>query len=335
MLLLLGAPASAAPLRIMQVGDSITAGYTDNPVWNVGFEFGYRSGLYQRLTDAGVDFQMVGESTEPWVSPFPGDPTRGGTYTPPLDLRDFGQDHHRGYGGVAAPFVLQRIGDSPQGPGWLTVDDPDVVLIHLGTNGQLPDELDQVLEIITTERPGVAVVLAQIIPKLAYEPGIVAYNAFLEGRVLPKYEERGANVTLVDHYTPFLTTPRDPTTINAALFATGNHPNGAGYDVMAATWFDAIESVLSAPRLVGDYNSDGVVDAADYVFARDRIGENRNAIANRSPENSGPLGVEDILAWQAAYGDAAATATIPEPRAALLAGLAFVLAYKVRARRRP
>ncbi|HVJ46116.1 MAG TPA: thrombospondin type 3 repeat-containing protein, partial [Luteolibacter sp.] len=37
------------PLRIMPVGDSITAGYTDNPTWNEPFNFGYRSGLYTRL----------------------------------------------------------------------------------------------------------------------------------------------------------------------------------------------------------------------------------------------------------------------------------------------
>jgi hypothetical protein len=34
--------AAAKPLRILCVGDSITAGYTDNPTWDVPFEFGYR-----------------------------------------------------------------------------------------------------------------------------------------------------------------------------------------------------------------------------------------------------------------------------------------------------
>ena len=67
----------AAPLRIMPLGDSITAGYTDNPHWTVDFEFGYRSGLYTRLTKAGYDFTFVGGSPEPWVSKY-GNPTRGG-----------------------------------------------------------------------------------------------------------------------------------------------------------------------------------------------------------------------------------------------------------------
>ena len=46
----------------MPLGDSITAGYTDNPTWNVPFGFGYRSGLYTRLTNANYPFQYVGGS---------------------------------------------------------------------------------------------------------------------------------------------------------------------------------------------------------------------------------------------------------------------------------
>ena len=56
---------------------------------NHPFEFGYRSGLYTLLTNAGYNFIFVGGSTEPWTG-ISGDPTQGGTYTPPLDLRSFG-----------------------------------------------------------------------------------------------------------------------------------------------------------------------------------------------------------------------------------------------------
>ena len=50
----------------MPLGDSITAGYTDNPDWAHPFEFGYRSGLHKRMTAAGQDFVFVGESPEPF-----------------------------------------------------------------------------------------------------------------------------------------------------------------------------------------------------------------------------------------------------------------------------
>jgi len=80
----------------MPLGDSITAGYTDNPNWKVPFEFGYRSGLFQLLTARGIPFQFVGNSPEPWNGLF-GRPTN----QPIPDLRPLAQDQHEGYGGKA------------------------------------------------------------------------------------------------------------------------------------------------------------------------------------------------------------------------------------------
>lgn len=232
---------SALPLRIMPIGDSITAGYTDNPHWNVDFQYGYRASLFSRLTRAGIETQFVGASTEPFDDAFPGDPTRGGTYTPPIDLRALDQNGHRGYGGVAAGFVLANISD------WLEADDPDVILLHIGTNGQFSDRLDQLLGTIVAARPDVQVLVAEIIPKLDFNQSIVSYNTFNRGRIAPKYEALGAKVTFVDHYTPFRNNADDPQSINRSLFATGNHPNISGYEVMAETWFQAIQG-LSIPE---------------------------------------------------------------------------------------
>lgn len=102
----------------MPLGDSITAGYTDNPNWTVDFEFGYRRGLYTRLTNAGYDFTYVGGSPEPWVSPY-GDPTRGGTYKPTFDLRDIGQMGWGQDGMGTDPLCVSR-GAANTG-NWLTV----------------------------------------------------------------------------------------------------------------------------------------------------------------------------------------------------------------------
>ena len=52
--------AAAKPLRILCVGDSITAGYTDNPTWDVPFEFGYRQGLFERLQKSGTNSSLSG-----------------------------------------------------------------------------------------------------------------------------------------------------------------------------------------------------------------------------------------------------------------------------------
>ncbi|MBN1911171.1 MAG: hypothetical protein JW818_15600, partial [Pirellulales bacterium] len=48
--------ASAIPIRIMAVGDSITAGYTDNSAWTVPFTFG------------GADTIAAGTSYELYMS---------------------------------------------------------------------------------------------------------------------------------------------------------------------------------------------------------------------------------------------------------------------------
>lgn len=57
-----GVTNAGKSVRILCVGDSITAGYTDNPKWEVPFEFGYRAGLFERLAKAGYQVQFVGSS---------------------------------------------------------------------------------------------------------------------------------------------------------------------------------------------------------------------------------------------------------------------------------
>jgi hypothetical protein len=106
----------------MCLGDSITAGYTDNPTWSDPFEYGYRSGLYSLLVDAGHDVQFVGESPEPWDGRF-GLPDN----TPILDLRGLGQDNHRGYGGASIEDLSLEV------EGYIESDKPDVILLLMGT----------------------------------------------------------------------------------------------------------------------------------------------------------------------------------------------------------
>ena len=110
-----------APYRIEAVGDSITAGYTDNPNWTVPFQFGFRSGLCSRLVKSGRSFQFVGDSPEPWSG-------TDGTVTnlPPVDLRLVGQDHCEGYAGMNTAFIAGNMG------AWLTADQPDIILLMIG-----------------------------------------------------------------------------------------------------------------------------------------------------------------------------------------------------------
>jgi hypothetical protein len=75
---------------------------------------------------------------------------------------------------------------------------------------------------------------------------------------------------------------------------------------------------VAIPVLVGDYNDDGQVNAADYTFWRNRLGEDV-ALPNRDPLNLGSVNLADYESWKNNYGATAAnnlvntSSTIPEP----------------------
>jgi hypothetical protein len=239
-----------APLRIMCIGDSITTGYTDNPSWtNHPFKFGYRGPLYTRLSNAGYNFLFVGGSTEPWTG-ISGDPTSGGTYTPALDLRTFRQDGHRGYGGKTASYLNSNI------LAWLASDDPDIILLKIGTNSQDQSGLNTLISTITTNNPDSHVIVAEIMPKYSYQAGIASYNTYIRDTLVPGFQAQGKKVTRVDQYAPFLTNPAVLTSIDQSLFSNGiNHPDNDGYDKMAQVWFSGIEALGIGPNSFGTWIS--------------------------------------------------------------------------------
>ncbi|HEY3392630.1 MAG TPA: autotransporter-associated beta strand repeat-containing protein, partial [Lacipirellulaceae bacterium] len=93
--------------------------------------------------------------------------------------------------------------------------------------------------------------------------------------------------------------------------------------------------------LAGDYNQDGVVDAADFVVWRKNVGA--PTLPNRGEGISGDVGEVDYDVWRARFGDSSAngagigasSATIPEPSGAVLASLALCWMLRIRASRRP
>jgi hypothetical protein len=93
--------------------------------------------------------------------------------------------------------------------------------------------------------------------------------------------------------------------------------------------------------LVGDYNGDGVVDAADYTVWRDHLGQSFSLI-NRDSANTGPISQADYDSWVAHFGEhspgsgAGAGGAVPEPSALLLAAMAVfgLLASRAALRRK-
>jgi hypothetical protein len=230
----------ANPLRIMVVGDSISVGYTDNPKWTEPFEFGFRTGLYARLTNSGMAVQFVGNSPEPWNRKF-GVPTN----SPKLDLRPLGQDHCEGYGGKKTSFILTNM------PAWLATNSPDVVLLMIGINDihasvaepvATEQNLSNIVVAVTSKAPQAHLIVAQITPYGTNCPGIMKYNQYIRDVLVPHFAAQGRRVTTVDQYANMLVP--GTTRIDGALFSNGiNHPNAAVYDRMAETWFNGIKAL--------------------------------------------------------------------------------------------
>jgi hypothetical protein len=88
---------------------------------------------------------------------------------------------------------------------------------------------------------------------------------------------------------------------------------------------------------VGDYNSNGVVDAADYSVWRDHLGQSF-ALANRDTNNTGNISTADYDSWKAHFGQTGGSGSnlnsgaVPEPASALLL---IVAAWAVSGLRRP
>jgi autotransporter-associated beta strand protein len=87
--------------------------------------------------------------------------------------------------------------------------------------------------------------------------------------------------------------------------------------------------------VAGDYNNDGVADAADYLVWRRNVGA--ATLTNRDPNNTGVVGQPDYMSWRANFGrtaaaGSAAAASIPEPAAVWLLVLGTTLAIRLRYR---
>ncbi len=126
-----------------------------------------------------------------------------------------------------------------------------------------------------------------------------------------------------------------------AAFQVGSGQDLRFYYAAPGGQLTAGDVVYVQSGLVGDYNGDGSVDAADYTVWRDNLNGDESSLgAGRDPANSGPIGEADYTSWKSSFGNGApaslaafSSATVPEPASQLLLMVTMVLAWK--ARRRP
>lgn len=229
--------ATAATIRIMPLGDSITAGYTGSPD-----AVGYRRSLYLSLVDAGQTVDFVGSLADG----IPG---------------DFDKDHE-GHSGWEANQIRDGVYS------WLVLNPADIVLLHIGTNdidddqsaAAVRDEINQILNVIDDYEDDsgieVIVILARIInrqdPFTLKGLRTTALNGLLQ-TLIDNRLASGDKIRVADHESA-LDYPDD---MNDLL-----HPNMTGYEKMADVWFSALlEDIFPA----ADAGSNQSVDEGETV----------------------------------------------------------------------
>ncbi len=218
--------AQVPPIRIMPLGDSITFG-SNTPG-------GYRYPLYVALTNAGYNVDYVGTQTGNATNLLP-------------------KINHQGMSGW-------RINGNQNGldefiPDWFNViADPDVILLHIGTNdfgttndyANAVNRLDALITHIATNRPYANIIVTTLLPR--GEP----YNTWINTTFNPYVPVKVAAQKALGRKVYFLDMNAYLTT--ADLFD-GLHPNAAGYAKMAAAWFPAITNIIST---LGDTNAPAI-----------------------------------------------------------------------------
>lgn len=208
------ATSAAEPLTIMPIGDSITQGQTG---WST-----YRCYLDGMLDEAGVFFDFVGSHTEP---------NGGGTYGCPSA---FDQDHE-GWWGIRVD-TMNELGVATASAQALQ---PDVALIHLGTNdlaaregpASTVSELELLITGLQAVKPDMNILVAQIIPcdPIYCSDDVPAFNEAIA--TFSSLSTGDSSVIVVDMETGFgLSDLRDPF-----------HPTDAGDELIASRWMKALE----------------------------------------------------------------------------------------------
>ncbi|MBN2713056.1 MAG: DUF1593 domain-containing protein [Planctomycetes bacterium] len=208
-------PDNPNAIRIMPLGDSITQGdYNHNT---------YRRPLWLALAETGYEVNFVGSIDVNHKYP---------TDVLPPDT-DFDIDHE-GHWGWRADEIIANIDN------WAQSADPDVVLLHIGTNDMIQgqsvsitiDEIGQIIDRLRVVNPQVKILLAQVLPSALCD--VTGLNAAIPALVVQK-TTADSPVVLVDHYTDFDA---------ATELYDGTHPTEEGEQKMADRWMAALQPLL-------------------------------------------------------------------------------------------
>jgi lysophospholipase L1-like esterase len=207
-------PPTGTTVRVMPLGDSIT-----------GSPGCWRALLWQRLQQAGhTEVDFVG--------------------TLPAQGCGFSYDgENEGHGG----FLATNVADQNQLPGWLAATDPDVVIMHFGTNdvwnnrspATILAAFTKLVGQMRASNPAMRILVAQILPMTPSNCAACAQRVIDFNAAIPAWaaatSTAASPVTVVDQWTGFNTATDTPD---------GVHPNDAGNVKIANRWYPALVAAL-------------------------------------------------------------------------------------------
>lgn len=207
------------PVNIMPLGDSITYGVATPAVGG-----GYRAPLNTLLTNLNYSVNYVGNAK--------GNPPENG-----LNI------WHEGHPGAE----LQGV-DALLGGVFNEIDDPDIILLLLGTNdyshgkgSEATNHLNQLITDLATRRPMAKILVAGLTLRTdnsaLWSQISTQYNASIPSIVAAQVNA-GHQVYAVNLNAGFDA---------SCLSPDGLHPNARGYNVMATNWLSVITNVIT-PR---------------------------------------------------------------------------------------
>jgi hypothetical protein len=117
----------------------------------------------------------------------------------------------------------------------------------------------------------------------------------------------------------------------SGTFATENLPAAGGFLDWDVVYTSNAVTLAVVPALAGDYNANGVVDAADYIVWRKMLGQSGIGLAADGNGNS-VVDQADYAVWQSNFGavlgsGAGFAANVPEPGSLLLILTCFAAAW--------
>lgn len=282
--------AAPAPIKIMPLGDSITAGDGDG---------GYRCSLRDKLAQAGFAVDMAGTMVSGSCTDNQNEGHGGFTIGPGASVADDWSDGHGNiYDNIESYLAT----------------DPDVILMLIGVNEyfnsrlanydpdtQGPTRLAALIDKIYSLKPTVTIFVSSLTPASWDVHAFDAFNAAVPG-IVAQRAGQGRKIYFVDMAAEC--------GFNSDDYSDALHPGASGYQKMATVWYNALRPYIegttvtdSVPRIYTHPQSATVLEAARVsmkVVAGGRAPLSYQWLRNTSVMNGKTA---DSLVMNAAVGD--------------------------------